>query len=117
MDMVDTNSMDMVDTFLFKEVRHALERCHRCLDDYGKNYYSVTDLAERFGTSRITAYTPPGHQGKWINRFMKHGQSGFHRRSRRPHPGCTCGASTSGPVCQDRSSRPLGIGPLLIYLI
>ena len=74
------------------------EQRHRCLDDYELNYSSVTDLAECFGTSRTTAYTPPGHQGKWINRFMKHGQSGFHRHSRRPHPGL---------VCQDRSSQPL----------
>ena len=49
------------------------EQRQRFLDDYELNYYSVTDLAECFGTSRTTAYTPPGHQGKWINRFMKHG--------------------------------------------
>ena len=82
------------------------EQRQRFLEDYELNYYSVTELAERFGISRTTAY-------KWINRFKKHGQAGFHRRSRRPHPACTCGASTSGPVCQDRSSRPLGIGALI----
>ena len=61
------------------------EQRQRFLEDYQLNYYSVTDLAERFGISRTTAYTHPGHQGKWINRYKEHGQSGFHERSRRPH--------------------------------
>ncbi len=61
------------------------EQRQRFLEDYQLNYYSVTDLAERFGISRTTAYTRPGHQGKWINRFKKHGQAGFHEHSRRPH--------------------------------
>jgi transposase InsO family protein len=61
------------------------ERRQRFLEDYQLKYYSVTELAERFGISRTTAYTHPGHQGKWINRFKEHGQSGFHGHSRRPH--------------------------------
>ncbi len=40
---------------------------------------------ERFGVSRRTAHTHPGHQGKWINHFEKHGQGGFHEHSRRAY--------------------------------
>jgi len=54
------------------------EQRQRFLEDYQLNCYSVTDLAECFGISRTTAY-------KWINRFKKHGQAGFHELSRRPH--------------------------------
>jgi len=54
------------------------EQRQRFLEDYELNYYSVTELSERFGISRTTAY-------KWINRFKKHGQAGFHEHSRRPH--------------------------------
>ena len=45
------------------------EQRQRFLEDYLWNYYSVTKLAERFGISRNTAYTHPGHQGRWINRY------------------------------------------------
>jgi len=58
------------------------EQRQRFLEDYKLNYYSVTELAERFGISRKTAH-------KWINRYKEHGQRGFHERSRRPH---RCGA-------------------------
>ena len=51
------------------------EQRQRFLEDYQLNYYSVTELAERFGISRTTAY-------KWINRFKKHGQAGFHEHTR-----------------------------------
>jgi len=54
------------------------EQRQRFLEDCLLNYYSVTDLAERFGISRNTAY-------RWINRFKQHGQAGFHELSRRPH--------------------------------
>jgi len=57
------------------------EQRQRFLEDYQLNYYSVTELAERFGISKTTA-------DNWINRFKEHGQSGFHEYSRRPHPGC-----------------------------
>jgi len=56
------------------------EQRQRFLEDYQLDYYSVTELAERFGISRTTAY-------KRINRFKKHGQAGFREHSRRPH-GC-----------------------------
>ncbi len=52
------------------------EQRQRFLEDHQLNYYSVTDLAERFGISRTTAY-------KWIDRFKTHGLAGFHEHSRR----------------------------------
>jgi transposase InsO family protein len=54
------------------------EQRERFLEDYRLNYYSMSDLAERFNISRKTAY-------KWINRFEDYGQSGFQELSRRPH--------------------------------
>jgi len=54
------------------------EQRQRFLEDYQLNYYSITELAERFCISRNTAY-------KWINRFKENGQSGFQELSRRPH--------------------------------
>ena len=54
------------------------EQRQRFLKDYQLNYYTITELAERFGISRKTAH-------KWINRFKKYGQDGFHELSRRPH--------------------------------
>jgi len=53
----------------------------RFLEGYLLNYYSISELAERFSISRTTAHTHPGHQGKWINRFKLHGQAGFGKLS------------------------------------
>lgn len=47
------------------------EQRHRFLEDYLLNYYSVTELAERFSISRNKAH-------KWINRFMQFTESGYH---------------------------------------
>ena len=54
------------------------EQRERFIEDYQLNYYSVTDLAERFSISRKTA-------NKWIDRFKQCGHDGYHERSRRPH--------------------------------
>ena len=54
------------------------EQRKRFIKDYQLNYYSVVELAERFGVSRKTA-------NKWIDRFKRHGHDGYHERSRRPH--------------------------------
>jgi len=54
------------------------EQRQRFLEDYQLNYYSITELAERFGISRRTAY-------KWIDRYEQYGQSGYQEQSRRPH--------------------------------
>ena len=54
------------------------EQRQRFLEDYQLNYYSITELSERFSISRKTAH-------KWINRFKEYGQNGYHEISRRPH--------------------------------
>ncbi len=53
------------------------EQRQRFLEDYQSNYYSITELAERFGISRRTAH-------KWINRYKQQGQEGYKELSRRP---------------------------------
>jgi putative transposase len=67
------------------------EQRQRFLEDYQLNYYSVSDLAERFGISRNTAY-------RWINRFKQHGQAGYHELSRRPH---TCPWQTDKAIAKE----------------
>jgi len=74
----------MGNTYLMKEVEPmpwkgvtVTEQRQRFLEDYQLNYYSITELAERFCISRKTAH-------KWINRFEMNGHSGFHELSRRP---------------------------------
>src|SRR4030065_153247 len=62
------------------------ERRQRFLEDHRLDYYSITELAERFGISRRTAH-------KWIARSEHDGWAGqglgrSGRRSRRAHPGC-----------------------------
>lgn len=52
----------------------------RFLDDHRLNYYSVSELAQRYNISRKTAH-------KWIARFEEDGLDGYHEQSRRPH-GC-----------------------------
>ncbi|MGA9533063.1 MAG: IS481 family transposase [Anaerolineales bacterium] len=54
------------------------EQKQRFIEDYLLNYYSVTELAERFSISRKTAY-------KWINRYKDQGQAGLEDQSRRPN--------------------------------
>ena len=53
------------------------EQKQRLIEDYLLNYYSVTELAERFSISRKTAH-------KWIKRYKEHGQTGLEEWSRRP---------------------------------
>ncbi len=50
------------------------EQRQRFIEDYLLNYYSITELAERFEISRTTAY-------KWINRYKQHGQAGYQELS------------------------------------
>ena len=50
----------------------------RFLEDYRLRYYSVSELAERFGVSRRTAH-------KWIRGFDEFGQNPFHELSRQPY--------------------------------
>ena len=54
------------------------EERQRFLEDHKLNYYSVSELAERFGISRKTAH--PGlttRAGKWIGRYEEHGRDGI----------------------------------------
>ena len=53
------------------------EQRQRFLEDHKLNYYSISELAERFGISRKTAH-------KWIQRFEQRGQAGYQELSRRP---------------------------------
>lgn len=54
------------------------EQRQRFLEDFQLNFYSASDLAERFSISRKTAH-------KWIARFEELGHGGYHEHSRRPH--------------------------------
>ncbi len=67
------------------------EQRQRFLEDYQMNYYSISELAERFSISRKTAH-------KWINRFKQHGQAGFHEHSRRPH---SCPWQTDASIVEE----------------
>jgi len=67
------------------------EQRQRVLEDHRLNYYSITELAERFGISRRTAH-------KWIARFEQHGQAGYQERSRRPR---SCPWQTSPTVVEE----------------
>jgi putative transposase len=67
------------------------EQRQRFIEDYLLNYYSITELAERFGISRRTAH-------KWINRFKRNGQSGLHEQSRRPQ---SCPWQTDAAIVQE----------------
>jgi putative transposase len=80
------------------------EQKQRFIEDYLLNYYSVTELAERFNISRKTAH-------KWINRYMEQGPAGLEEQSRRPK---SCPWQT-GPGVMDeivslREKHP-GLGP------
>ena len=54
------------------------EQRQRFIEDYLLNYYSISELSERFSISRKTAH-------KWIKRYRRHGQDGYQELSRRPH--------------------------------
>jgi transposase InsO family protein len=67
------------------------EQRQRFLEDYLLNYYSISELAERFSVSRTTAH-------KWINRFNQHGHEGYKELSRRPH---TCPWQTDQAIVDE----------------
>ena len=76
------------------------EQRQRFLEDHQLNYYSIRELAERFGISRKTAH-------KWIARFEQQGRAGYREHSRRPHrcPWQTAPAITEELVRQ-RKAHP-----------
>ncbi len=67
------------------------EQREQFLEDHKLNYYSVTDLAERYSISRKTAH-------KWIDRYEEHGQDGYQELSRRPH---SCPWQTEAAVVEE----------------
>jgi len=67
------------------------EQREQFLDDWKLNYYSKTDLADRYSVSRKTAH-------KWIDRFEQHGLEGFHELSRRP---LSCPWQTEPAIVQE----------------
>jgi transposase-like protein len=80
------------------------EQRQRFLEDYRLNYYSISELAERFGISRRTAH-------KWIARFDRHGLAGYREQSRRPLscPWQTAPAITEELVRQRKAHPPTGV--------
>ena len=78
------------------------EERQRFLEDYKLNYYSISELAERFGISRKTAH-------KWIDRFEQDGQSGYHELSRRPH---SCPWQTEPAIVEQLVEPTEGSSPL-----
>ena len=54
------------------------EQRQRFIEDYLLNYYTITELSQRFSISRKTAH-------KWINRYLEKGLVGLEEQSRRPH--------------------------------
>ncbi|MGH7585299.1 MAG: helix-turn-helix domain-containing protein, partial [Gemmatimonadales bacterium] len=58
--------------------------------DFQRHLVPVSELCERFGISRKTAY-------KWAARYQAHGLNGLSNRSRRPH---TCPHETPAVIVQ-----------------
>jgi transposase InsO family protein len=67
------------------------EQKQRFIEDFLLNYYSVTELAERFSIARKTAH-------KWINRYKERGQAGLEEHSRRPR---SCPWQTSSVIVEE----------------
>jgi hypothetical protein len=64
------------------------EQRQRFLEDYLLNYYSISELAERFSISRTTAH-------KWIRRLKRHGQEVTPLSPRLPPDGSPKGTKVS----------------------
>jgi len=78
------------------------EQRENFIRDYRHQYYSVSELAERFGISRNTGY-------KWIGRWEQGGRSGLQERSKRPRSHDREGLMRFRAVCmvaQPQSTRP-----------
>src|ERR1041384_6101226 len=60
----------------WKEAGPVLERM-RFIEDYLSGFYTLTELAARFGVSRRIAH-------KWLSRHDADGANGLHDRSRAP---------------------------------
>jgi len=64
----------------WKETGPVLERI-RFIEDYLSGFYTITELAARYGVSRRVLH-------KWLSRHDANGAAGLHDRSRRAaeHP-------------------------------
>ncbi len=60
----------------WEETTH-MEQRGRFVEEFGSTLYTVTELCERYGISRKTAY-------KWLNRWSQEGEEGLQDRSRAP---------------------------------
>ena len=67
------------------------EQRENFIRDYRLGYYSVSELARRFGVSRKTCY-------KWISRWEQQGAGGLEEQSRRP---ASCPWKTAEKVCEE----------------
>lgn len=67
------------------------EQRENFIRDFRLNYYSVTELAQRFSVSRKTAY-------KWIERWEEKGKAGLEEQSRRPH---SCPWQTGNEIAEE----------------
>ena len=90
------------------------EQKQRSIEDCQLDYYSVTELAERFSISRKTAHTHPGHQGKWIHRYRERGLQRLEVLSRRPKE---CLNQTEGAVVQELGPGGLPAFPVRQQLL
>jgi len=61
----------------WKEVKPMDDKVN-FIADYLNQYFSITELCERYNISRKTGY-------KWIDRYKKSGPEGLYDHSRRPH--------------------------------
>lgn len=84
------------------------EQRQRFIEDYGRRFYTVSELANRFGISRRTAH-------KWIRRHKLNGDNGFHELSRRPYnsPSQTDPATTKELIALRKAHPSWGARKLL----
>ena len=79
--------------------------------DYCQEFFSTTELCERYGISRKTGY-------KWISRYQQEGPPGLEQRTRRPH---SCPYETPSEIVEAilkvrRRHPSWGAKKLLVYL-
>ena len=65
------------------ELKKVEDQRQELVDTYLRGIVSMTELCDRFGVSRKTAY-------KWVNRFLALGKDGLHDQSKAPHSPHTC---------------------------
>jgi len=61
----------------WKEIK-PMDQKVQLVSDWLSNYFSITDLSQKYGVSRKTIY-------KWLNRYNNHGPEGLIDQSRKPN--------------------------------